>query len=395
MVSVSSNKDYYEILGVEHDADARTIKRAFLQKARKLHPDVNKEADAEERFKEVNEAYSVLSDETKRANYDRYGTPDGPGGFGSDYVDMSDIFGGFGMDDIFSSFFGGGRGGSQSARQQRTRGRDIGITLHITLEEAARGCTKTVSYERLAPCDDCGGTGAAEGGKKTVCPRCHGTGHVTTVQRTILGQMQSTTVCPDCGGTGEVIDHPCETCSGQGRTPSHESAKIEIPAGVHSGQTITIKDKGEAGVRGAASGNLVVSIDVKDSERFERQGDDLYCVQDVDAIDAMLGCTATIDGILPDEKVTIEIPAGVQHGQQVRAERHGMPRMGSKSRGALIAVVRIAVPKDLSDEDREALRRIAERRHEGSRNDGQKKAAEPEERQGRQERKGKHHFGRH
>ncbi len=372
---MSSNKDYYEILGVPRDADARTIKRAFLQKARTLHPDVNKAPDAEEKFKEVNEAYTVLSDETKRANYDRYGTPDGPGGFGSDYVDMSDIFSGFGMDDIFSSFFGGSGRGSQSARQQRTRGRDMGITLHITLEEAAHGCTKTVSYERLAPCDDCNGTGAAEGGQTKACPRCHGTGHVTTVQRTILGQMQSTTVCPECGGTGEVIDHPCETCNGQGRTPSHETVKVEIPAGVHPGQTITIKDKGEAGVRGAASGNLVVSIDIAEHERFQRQGDDLYCTADVDALDAILGSEIEIDGIMPDEKVEVEIPAGTQYGEQIRVERHGMPRLNSSARGSLVVVVRVTVPTDLSEDEMEDLGAIALRRTTRIAEESEKKAA--------------------
>ena len=181
-------KDYYEVLGVDHDADARTIKRAFLKLARKLHPDVSDAPDAEERFKEVNEAYTVLSDDQKRANYDRYGDPNGPAGFGSDYVDVSDIFGGggFGFGDIF------GRGGAQA----RTRGRDMGIHLRITLAEAAAGCKKTVSYERLAPCDDCGGTGVAEGGHAKTCDRCHGSGRVVEVQRTIFGQMQSQSTCP-------------------------------------------------------------------------------------------------------------------------------------------------------------------------------------------------------
>ena len=176
---MDKERDYYEILGVDRDADDKTIKRAFLKKARTLHPDVNKEPGAEERFKEVNEAYSVLSDPRKRSNYDRYGTPDGPGGFGSDYVDMSDIFGGsgFGFSDIFDSFFGGGAS-SGGGRAARTRGRDMGITLRITLEEAAAGCTKTVAYDRLAPCDDCGGTGAADGGHEQACSRCGGTGRV-------------------------------------------------------------------------------------------------------------------------------------------------------------------------------------------------------------------------
>ena len=236
-------KDYYEVLGVDHDADAKTIKRAFLKLARKLHPDVSDAPDAEERFKEVNEAYTVLSDDQKRANYDRYGDPNGPAGFGSDYVDVSDIFGGggFGFGDIFDSFFGGqGRGGAQT----RTRGRDMGIHLRITLAEAAAGCKKTVSYERLAPCDDCGGTGVAEGGHAKTCDRCHGSGRVVEVQRTIFGQMQSQSTCPVCHGSGKVVDKPCETCEGQGRTPSREKVEVQVPAGIHSGQTLTVEGKG-------------------------------------------------------------------------------------------------------------------------------------------------------
>ena len=249
MVRLAASPDYYEILGVEHDADAKTIKRAFLKKARTLHPDVNQAPDAERKFKEVNEAYSVLSDERKRSNYDRFGTPDGPGGFGSDYVDMSDIFGGgFGVSDIFESFFGGGATGA-AGRAARTRGRDMGITLRVTLEEAAAGCTKTIAYDRLAPCDDCGGSGAADGGHATSCTRCGGTGRVIEVQRTIFGQMQSQSVCPSCGGSGQVIDKPCETCAGQGRAPSRETVEVKVPAGVHSGQSISLRGKGEAGDR--------------------------------------------------------------------------------------------------------------------------------------------------
>lgn len=340
--------DYYEVLEVPRDADAKTIKRAFLKKARKLHPDVSDAPDADERFKEVNEAYSVLSDEQKRANYDRYGDPNGPGGFGSDYVDVSDIFGGggFGFGDIFDSFFGGmgGRGASAA----RTRGRDMGIRLTITLEEAASGCGKTVAYSRLAPCEDCGGTGAAEGGRARTCERCHGSGRVVEVQRTIFGQMQAQTTCPACGGQGTVIDMPCETCGGQGRAPSREKVEVQVPAGVHSGQTITVEGKGEAGVRGDASGNLVVSIEVADNERFERQGDDLYCTVQVDSLQAIVGTTVTIDGIVEGERVTIDVPAGCQFGQQVVVERRGMPRMGMIARGNLIAVVRIETPQDLT-----------------------------------------------
>ncbi len=341
-------RDYYEVLGVDKDADARTIKRAFLKLARTLHPDVNKEPDAEEKFKEVNEAYSVLSDDQKRANYDRYGDPNGPAGFGSDYVDVSDIFGGsgFGFGDIFDSFFGGGRGGAGA--QARTRGRDMGIHLQITLEEAAAGCAKTLSYERLAPCDDCNGTGAAVGGRMQTCSRCHGTGRVVEVQRTIFGQMQTQSACPDCGGSGQVIDHPCETCDGQGRTPSREKVEVKIPAGIHSGQSVKVEGKGEAGLRGEVSGDLVVSVEIKPSERFERQGDDLYCTVKVDSLQAILGTKVVLDGILEGEKAEVEIPAGCQFGQQVVIERRGMPRMGMIARGNLVAVVQVETPTDLT-----------------------------------------------
>lgn len=358
-----ASKDYYEVLGVARDADAKTIKRAFLKKARTLHPDVNKEADAEEHFKEVNEAYSVLSDERKRSNYDRYGTPDGPGGFGSDYVDMSDIFGGgFGINDIFDSFFGGAAGRQGGQRATRTRGRDMGMTLRVSLAEAAAGCTKTVAYERLAPCDDCHGSGVAEGGHERTCERCHGMGRVVEVQRTIFGQMQSQATCPDCGGTGKVVDKPCETCQGQGRTSSREMVEVSVPAGVHSGQSISIRGKGEAGLRGDVAGDLVVRVEVEPSEDFERQGDDLYCRLVLDALEAIVGCEKAIPGILAGERVDVEVPAGCQHGQQIRVEGRGMPRLNSRSRGSLIAVVQVEVPRDLDEAQMEAVRELVGQR---------------------------------
>ena len=357
---MEETKDYYEILGVERDADAKTIKRAFLKKARTLHPDVSDAPDAEEQFKRVNEAYSVLSDERKRANYDRYGNPDGPAGFGGG-VDVSDIFGGFGMDDILSSFFGGGSSGGRAAR---TAGRDMGITLRVTLAEAASGCTKTVAYDRLAPCDDCGGTGTAPGGHVTTCTRCHGTGRVTVVQRTVLGQMQTQTACPACGGSGHAIDHPCETCDGQGRTPSHETVKIDVPAGVHTGQSLKVSGYGEAGVRGDRAGDLLVRIEVAEDERFERQGDDLFHVERVSALEAMLGCTLQVQGVLTDEVVEVVVPRGCQPGQHLEVEGYGMPRLGMRARGKLVVVVDVTVPSDLTDSQVEALLAIAQERGE-------------------------------
>lgn len=356
---MSDKRDYYEVLGVERDADARTIKRAFLKKAREVHPDVSDDPDAEMKFKEVNEAYSVLSDEQKRANYDRFGTADGMGGSG--YVDFSDIFGGMGMDDIFSSFFGGGAAGGHAGRQQRRQGRDMAISLSVTLEEAAQGCTKTISYDRLAPCEDCHGTGLAEGAKEEPCKRCHGTGYVTQVQRSIFGQVQSSAPCPDCHGEGTVIDHPCDMCDGQGRTPTHEKLDIKVPAGISSGRQLRVSGYGEAGYRGAPAGDLIVSVEVERHDRFERHGDDLHLDLSVSMVQAALGCTVEVDGIMPDERVSVHVPAGSQPGALVTVEGRGMPRIGGGgARGRLVARVKVVVPTELSIEARQALERYEE-----------------------------------
>ena len=356
---MAEKRDYYEVLGVERDADQRTIKRAFLKKAREVHPDVSDDPDAEAKFKEVNEAYSVLSDEQKRANYDRFGSADGPG-MGSGYVDFSDIFGGMGMDDIFSSFFGGGssRGGGTA---RRTHGRDMAITLPVTLEEAARGCTKTISYDRLATCEDCHGTGGADGAKEKQCPRCHGTGFVTTVQRSIFGQVQSSSPCPECHGDGTVIDRPCDMCGGQGRMPTHEKIDIEVPAGIASGRQLRVRGYGEAGFRGAPSGDLIVSVQVAEHDRFQRSGDDLFCTVDVPMASAALGCTVEVAGILDDERVKVEIPAGTQFGDAITVDGYGMPCSGAPgTRGRLIVRAAVRVPEKLTGPQREALERFAE-----------------------------------
>ena len=349
--TVSDKRDYYEVLGVDRDADARTIKRAFLKKARTVHPDVSDDPEAEEKFKELNEAYSVLSDEQKRANYDRFGTADGPGGSG--YVDINDIFGGMGMDDLFSSFFGGNPGGGQRGRRERRRGRDMAISMSVTLEEAALGCKKTISYDRLAPCEDCHGSGKAEGAQEKQCSRCHGTGYVTTVQRSFLGQVQSSSPCPDCHGEGTVIDHPCETCDGQGRTPSHEKLDIDIPAGVSTGRQLRVSGYGEAGLRGEAAGDLIVNVRVAEHERFQRNGDDLYLTADISIAQAALGCDIEVEGIMPNETVDVKVPAGSQYGDTVTVNGYGMPRLGGGgSRGRLVVQLRVVVPRKLSSKER-------------------------------------------
>lgn len=361
---MAAQENYYDILGVAHDADAKTIKRAFLKKARQLHPDINKEADAEEKFKKVNEAYSVLSDEQKRANYDRYGSAEGPAGFRSDYVDMSDFFrgSGFDVDDIFSSFFSGGARRSSGAATPN-RGRDMSMNFTITLEEAASGCSKKIAYERLAPCDDCNGKGAAADAHEVTCSHCKGTGVVTQVQQSIFGQVQSQTVCSACGGMGKVFDHPCETCQGQGRTPSRERVSVEIPRGIHSGQTMRVAHRGEAGLRGAASGDLLLRIVIAEHKTFERQGDDLFCELTIDSLQAIVGCTKEVQGILPDETVEVHIPSSCEYGQRISVSGKGMPRRQSSARGSLVAVVRVVSPKGLSKADKACIKKLVDGRN--------------------------------
>ncbi|MBE6469577.1 MAG: molecular chaperone DnaJ [Coriobacteriaceae bacterium] len=355
---MAESKDYYEVLGVDRDADQRAIKRAFLKKAREVHPDVSDAPDAEERFKEVNEAYSVLSDEQKRAMYDRYGTVDGPAGGG--YVDFSDIFGGMGMDDLFSSFFGGQAGAGRSRRERR-RGRDMAISLSVTLEEAAAGCTKTISYDRLAPCETCEGSGLSRGAEERECERCHGTGVVTQVQRSIFGQVQSSAPCPECGGEGSVIDHPCEDCGGEGRVPTHEKLDVKIPAGIATGRQLRISGYGEAGHRGAEAGDLIVSVEVEEHERFQRSRDDLYLSLPISMVQAALGCTLTVDGILEGEQVEVSFPAGTQMGDPVAIDGHGMPRLGGGgSRGRLVVRAQIEIPRELPDKARRLLEQYEE-----------------------------------
>ena len=267
-------KDLYDVLGVPRDATEDDIKKAFRKQARKLHPDVNKSPNAEEEFKELNEAYDVLSDPQKRSAYDRFGTIPGAAGggnpYGGGYVDFDDIFGGGfgGMGDIFSSFFSG-MGGSAQVRRE---GRDMGVGLRLTLEEVATGVKKEIVYDRLAPCQDCDGTGLGEGGKEVSCPECGGSGRVVSVQRTFLGDMRTTSTCTRCGGVGRIIDVPCPECEGQGRVPDRQRVTVEVPAGIRDAQQLRISGFGEAGLRGAPSGNLIVTCRIQPHEFFERDG---------------------------------------------------------------------------------------------------------------------------
>lgn len=353
----SATKDLYEVLGVGRDATEAEIKKAFRHKARELHPDVNKSPDAEEQFKELNEAYDVLSDAKKRSQYDRFGTIPGAGGAGSGYVDFEDLFGGFGgMGDIFSTFFGGGAARTQA---QRRDGRDMGIGINITLEEVATGTKKEIVYDRLSPCTDCDGTGVGEGGSEVTCTECNGSGRVVTVQRTFLGDMQSSATCPVCHGTGKKIEGECAECNGQGRVPDRQRVSVEIPAGIRDGQQLRVSGFGEAGMQGAPSGDLIVTVRVSASEHFERDGSDLHAAIEVPMVSAALGDTVEIEGIMEDETVKVKIPTGSQAGDVVRIKGYGLPRLRSTSRGDMFVHLDVRVPKKLSKKQKKLLEELA------------------------------------
>jgi molecular chaperone DnaJ len=358
----TTTQDYYELLGVDRGADADTIKRAFRRKARECHPDVSTAPDAEECFKKLNEAYDVLSDPAKRDQYDRYGTVGGAGGWsgGTGYADFSEIFGGgaFDLGDLFSSFFGG-VSGTQNGKAVRTEGRDMGITVTVTLEEVARGVTKTITLDRLAPCPECGATGSVSGAAARTCSSCQGTGQTSGYQQTLFGTMQTRVTCQTCGGLGTIIGDACDECQGSGRVIDRQQLDVEIPAGINDGQKIRMRDLGEAGIRGAQSGDLLVTVHVADHERFERQGADLHLRLPVSVAEAALGASKNVESLL--ESVAVEVPAGKQTGQTVRVKRAGLPVIGRpEGLGDLYCHIEVIVPKRLSDKAKHLLHELSD-----------------------------------
>ena len=357
---MADKQDYYETLGVNKGAGDDEIKKAYRQMAKKYHPDMNPgDAEAEKKFKEVNEAYEVLSDADKRAKYDQYGHAafDPNSGFGG-----GGGFGGFDFDmgDIFSSFFGGGFGGgrSQSRANAPIAGDDIGLRVVLSFEEAAFGCKREVSYARVQKCGDCSGSGAKKGTSPEKCTKCGGRGTVTVQQRTAFGMMQSTKACPDCNGTGKIIKTPCENCRGKGYVKINKKLEVTIPAGIDDGQRIALRSQGNEGRNGGPAGDLIIQVSVRPHAIFERDGNDIYCEVPVSFAEAALGATIKIPTL--EGQMDYEIPEGTQTGTVFTIKQKGINAVNSRSRGNLYVKVVVETPKSLNAEQKKLLRSFAD-----------------------------------
>lgn len=354
-----SKRDYYEVLGVPRDADENTIKSAYRKLARQYHPDVNKAEDAEERFKEINEAYEVLSDPDKRAAYDRFGHAAAQGGFGAGGPGAG--FGGFGgfggFSDIFEEFFGGFTG-TRAASRGPTRGADLRYDLDITFEEAVFGVEKEIEVPRLETCPHCQGSGAEPGTRPMRCPQCNGTGEVRRAQQTILGQFVTVTTCPRCNGEGEIVTTPCSQCRGQKRVRVTRKLVVNIPAGVDDGVRIRLSGEGEPGERGGPAGSLFVVLHVQPHPFFQRQENDILLEYPINIVQAALGAEVEVPTLDGPAKLTI--PAGTQHGTVFKLRGKGVPILRSNRRGDQLVVVRVVVPEKLNDKQRKLLKELGE-----------------------------------
>jgi molecular chaperone DnaJ len=358
-------RDYYEILGVTREADAEEIKKAYRKLAFEYHPDRNNGSkEAEAKFKEATEAYEVLRDPDKRAAYDRFGhagvkggAAGGPGFDGFDFSDALEIFmrdfGGFsGLDDLF-----GGRGGRGGRRGGARKGSDMQVRTTLTLEEVAAGARKTVRLAVLNPCGSCKGTGGEGGVEPVACPTCEGAGEVRRVQRSFLGQIMSVAPCPACGGAGLHIERPCGNCSGEGLERAEKAIEVDVPPGVSTGDYITLRGQGNAGMRGGPRGDLVVVIEVEEDPRFARDGADLVYELPISYTQAVLGAEIEIPTV--DSVARLRIPAGTQSGRILRLRERGLPRLQAGGRGDLLVQVIVWIPADPSGEERALLQDLA------------------------------------
>ncbi len=345
-----TQRDYYEILGVARNASIDDIKAAFRKLARQYHPDVSKETDAEEKFKEINEAYGVLSDPEKRARYDQYGRA-GLGDIGGmpDFATMD-------FSDIFEQFFGINMGGGGRSRRAR-RGRDLQMQVTLTFEEAVFGVEKEIEVTRNEVCGTCHGSGAEPGSGPQRCPTCGGRGEVRQVRQTIFGSMMQTATCPSCNGRGEVISNPCRTCRGNGLERKTVRKVVPIPAGVDTGTQIRLGGEGEPGVNGGPLGNLYIVINVKQHTFFKRRENDILLNLDINVAQAVLGAEVEVPTV--DGKEKLKIPAGTQPGKIFRIKARGVPHLRKSGRGDELVIINVEIPSRLTKEQREIFERLA------------------------------------
>ena len=354
---MADKRDYYEVLGVDKSAGASEIKKAYYKLAKQYHPDVNPgDAEAEKKFKEINEAYAILSDEEKKAKYDQYGHAafenGGAGGYGAGFE-------GFDFGDIFSSFFGGGGfGGGSSRRNAPMRGEDVYARITLTFEEAVHGCKKDVVFARVQKCDDCSGSGAKKGTTAETCKKCGGSGQMRVQQRTAFGMMQSMRTCDECRGSGKIIKEPCTNCRGTGYVKINKTLNVTIPAGIDHGQNISISGMGNDGRNGGPAGDLIISVSVKPHAVFERDGSDIYCEVPINYWEAVLGDEIDIPTLEGKEKYTI--PEGTQTGTTFTLRGRGITRVNSTYRGNLYITVKVDVPKNMNSKQKELLKSLAE-----------------------------------
>ncbi len=359
---MADKRDYYEVLGVDKNADDNAIKKAYRSLAKKYHPDMNPgDKEAEQKFKEVNEAYDVLSDSDKRAKYDQFGHAafdPGAGGFGGG--GFSGFEGGFsGFGDIFSSFFGGGFGGGGSSRRRGPiRGDDLLAHVTVTFDEAVRGVKKDISFDRVEACPDCHGTGAESGSGVETCSACRGTGQVTVQQNSPLGIFQTTRTCSACNGKGKIVKNPCGNCRGKGYVKVSKKMAVSIPAGIDDGQRIALRGEGNAGRDGGSPGDLIIEVRVKAHPIFERDGMDVYCEVPVTFAQAALGAEIDIPTLDGTEKYTIN--EGTQPGTTFTLRGRGIPHVNSpRQKGNLYLTVNVEVPKNLTGKQKDLLREFA------------------------------------
>ena len=357
---MADKRDYYEVLGVAKGASDDEIKKAHRKLAKKYHPDLNRDnPEAAEKFKELNEAYEVLSDKDKRAKYDQFGFAGVDPNYGAGQGGFGGGFGGFDMGDlgdIFGSFFGGGFGGSssRSRRNAPQRGETLQQRIMLSFEEAAFGCEKEITINRTESCDECGGTGAEKGTSVETCSNCHGSGVVMQTQRTPLGMFQTQGACPNCRGTGKIIRKPCKKCGGTGKMRKSRTLKVKIPAGIDDGQSIQLRGQGNAGVNGGPSGDVIVTISIRPHPLFTRDGNNVICEIPISFPQAALGDTLQVPTI--DGKVEYTIPEGTQTGTVFRLRDKGIQNVNGRGRGDQYVRVNIEVPTHLTDHQKRLLR---------------------------------------